>query len=145
MTMSTWALLALTGSSAVTDVLFGKIYNAVVLPAAITGLVLSGVPALGGSGAALAERLASMLLSAAIFLPFWVGLPGSIGGGDIKLFLSIAALLPQRTFLWFVLIAMAIAGGMGILARAARMPAQRIRIGPAALLAAIMYIGGIYE
>lgn len=149
MTMANWALLTLTGSSAVTDVIFGKIYNGIVLPATVLGLVLAGVPAWGGSGAALAERAANMLIVAAIFLPFWMGLPGSIGAGDIKLYFAVAALLPQDALLCMVLLSLLAAGSIGVLRivrqrRGAGNGAGRIRIGPAVFCAALAYAGGLY-
>lgn len=149
MTMADWALLTLTGVSAMTDLLLGKIYNVVVLPAAIVGLVLAGLPGYGGSGPVLAGRFANMLLVAAILLPVWVGLPGSIGGGDIKLYLAAAALLPQMGLLTLLFLSLAAAGGIAVL-REIRLRQvggdreHRIRIGPAVFCAALMYTGGLY-
>lgn len=145
MTMAKWALLALTGGSAVTDIVMGRIYNLVVLPVAVLGLVLAGLPSCGGSGEMLAERFANMLIVAGVFLPFWVGLPGSIGAGDIKLYLAAGALLPQRALLWLVLLSLAAAGGVGMVRRLrGRRGTGRIRIGPAVFVTALLYIGGIY-
>lgn len=162
MTFTTWVVLALTGSSAITDVLRGRIYNVLVLPAAIGGLLLAGVPAWGGSATALGERIAGMLVVTVLFLPFWKCLPGSIGGGDIKLYLALAALLSWRAFLVLLFVSLAGALVMGVLRKylsplvaglpmatwtqhAAR-PAGvgRIRIGPAVFCAALIYAGGGY-
>lgn len=160
MTWVNWALLTLTGVSAVTDLLYGRIYNCIVLPFMAGGLVLSAVPACGGSAALLAERLGSMAIVCALFLPFWMCLPGSIGGGDIKLYLAMAAVLPRNAFLILLFVSLAGAGGMGVLRRllshrreaspqGAPTPAVpwrsregRIRIGPVVFCMALIYAGG---
>lgn len=160
MTGVSWVLLALTGSSAATDLWRGRIYNVVVVPALALGLVLAGVPACGGSPAILGERATMMLFVLALCLPFWMCLPGSIGGGDIKLFLAMAVLLPGSAFLILLFVSLAGACVVSMLrnmllvrGRAPHVVAQmaatrsrdgRMRIGPAVFCATLLYVGGFY-
>lgn len=137
-------MLIITGICAMTDLYVGRIYNAVLLPATVLCLAVRTLPVCGGSTTVLGMALlrAGMLLLA--FLPFWLLIPGGMGGGDVKLYAMIAILLDGRTFLQFLLLSLLVAVGYGLLLRAVGSTTRELRIGPGALCAAVLYAGGIY-
>lgn len=137
-------LLILTGICSLTDLRDARIYNAVLLPALVLGLVMRTLPVCGGSISALGSALVRMGMVLILFLPFRVLVPGGIGGGDVKLYAVIAALLEGRTLLSFLLISLLLAGIWGLLLRIQRPGVRRLRMGPALFCAAVLYTGGIY-
>ncbi len=70
-----------------TDLLFGKIFNAVTLSALVLGLALNGVRGLSG--------LEAGLLGAAVgFVPLYLVFRlGGMGGGDVKLMAGIGGIM----------------------------------------------------
>lgn len=137
-------LLVVTAACALTDVRDGKVYNVVVVPAAIAAMIMQGVPSLGGSiamsGAALLRSISAMLL----LLPFWVLFPSGIGGGDIKLYMVVASVLPWEEFLILLLLSLLLSAIYGIFMRLVIHDTGQLRIGPAVFCASLLYIGGIY-
>lgn len=137
-------ILLLTCSCAVTDVLHGKIYNLVVVPAAIATLLLRGLPWMGGSRASLMAGIVQMIGMLLFLLPFWLLTKGGIGGGDIKLYVAVAGMLRGRQTLLLLLVSLLLAEGWGMLRRLCGCGGRRIRIGPAVFCAAVLAVGGVY-
>lgn len=81
------ALLVFLVLSAFTDLKYRKIYNAVVLPAALAGFALN-CQAHGFGG--FADSLLGMLAGGAFLLPVY--LLGGVGAGDVKFMAAIGAL-----------------------------------------------------
>lgn len=101
-----------------TDLKERKIYNKVVVPGALAGLVVN-VALSGWSG--LTSSLLGFLVGLGIFLiPFALG---GIGAGDVKLFGSIGAIMGPA-FAFYAALSTAIAGGViavGILVKQGRL------------------------
>lgn len=108
MAIASAILLIVAVSVAVyTDVRDGKIYNALTVPCAAAGLLLSAV---SGGWEGLVQSLLGIALGFGLFL--FSSLFGRIlGGGDIKLLMAIGAIQGAR-FLVMTIIFMAIAGGV---------------------------------
>ena len=116
-----------------TDLKNRRIYNWVVLPAAVGGLVMNCWSA-GLSG--LGHSLAGMLLGAGLLLiPF---LLGGMGAGDVKLLGAIGA-IKGAPFVLAVFIAAALVGGVISLLAAIRHRSLRVTIpyGPAIGIGAV--------
>ncbi|WP_210479829.1 A24 family peptidase [Naasia sp. SYSU D00948] len=79
-------LAAITVALALIDLDVRRLPNALVLPAYVVGAALF-VPAavLGGDLGGLARAGAGMLLVGAVYLALALGVPGGMGGGDVKL------------------------------------------------------------
>lgn len=142
--LMTALLLILTGICTLTDLRDGRIYNVVLVPAAIVGLILRGLPMCGGSWVAVLSALARMGVVLLAFLPVWALFPGGIGGGDIKLYAVIAILVEGRILLILICLSLAVAAGYGIFLRIRSGRGRRMRIGPAVLCATVLYVGGVY-
>lgn len=93
-TTSTLLALVITAIAAVTDARHGRIPNGLTLPP-LLGMPLAQL-ALAGPGAA-AERVVSALVCALI--PLFLFWKRAMGGGDVKLFAAMGALLPVMTAL----------------------------------------------
>jgi len=81
-------VLFTTLAIAIIDVLRLRIYNLMVYPFLLSGLVFHGV--IGGTGA-LADSLLGLLFGFGILVPFCA--LGGLGGGDVKLMAAIGAWL----------------------------------------------------
>lgn len=89
-----------------TDLKYKKIYNIVLVPAAVFALAINIY--LGGLGGVV-ESLKGMLLGMALlFFPF---LHGGIGAGDVKL-LGVIGAFYGMNFVWLTFLAAALAGGL---------------------------------
>lgn len=137
-------LLILTGICSLTDLRDGRIYNAVLVPMTLLGLVLRVVPLFGGSMPAFVSAMQRMGLVLVLLVPFWILFPQGIGGGDIKLYAAIAVFLEINTLFLFMQGSLLIAACDGLIRRYLCHRRGRMRIGPAALCAAALYVGGIY-
>jgi prepilin peptidase CpaA len=119
-----WALVALTVTvavSAITDARTGRIYNAVTVPAAATGLVGHALLAwLVPSGEALG-LVGSLAGLAAGFVPLLlVWKLGGVNGGDAKLMAAVGALGGWRLALATMFYGFAIGALMAIIVMARR-------------------------
>lgn len=104
--MANLLLLTLTSVCLITDLKFRKIYNAVLLPALIIGIVLN----IYGSGInGLYFAMKGFALGLAILLiPF---IMGGIGAGDVKL-LAVIGAIKGPEFVFYAALYMAVAGGL---------------------------------
>jgi len=105
MEMLSFLLLAI---ALYTDLLFGKIYNAVTIPAIAFGVCSHGIGLYGGLG--LGFSLSGLFAGIALLLAAF--LLGGAGGGDVKLFAGIGALLGGRAVLTIFLYTAMIGGGI---------------------------------
>jgi len=110
-------LVAVVITAAVTDLKSGRIYNRLVYPAVVVGLLLALV---GGGWTGLKDHaLAAAIGFGVLFLCYAVG---GMGGGDVKLMAAVGALgglsrPGQGMFIVFVLFwSFAIGAALGILA-----------------------------
>lgn len=103
--VSAFALVAL-----VCDLFRGRIYNALTVPFAIFGLVvstwLSGVPGLANSGVGL-------LLGLILFFPLFLG--GVMGGGDVKFLAAVGAWVGMKTTIEIAVLSVLFGGLMALL------------------------------
>lgn len=89
-----------------TDVLRGRVYNALTLPAMLGGIGLQAV-LYGGSGASAA--LQGIAAGFALFV--WMYLLGFLGAGDVKLLMAFGALVGP-SFAWDVALLSVALGGV---------------------------------
>lgn len=134
-------LLVSTGICALTDIRDGQIYNCIVVPSAAAGLLLQGLTICGGTQEQFLAALLRMCGMLVFLLPFWLLLPGGIGGGDIKLYAAIAVMLEWDALRILIFLSLFLAGAYGLLRKGS---GRNLRIGPAVFCAAILYAGGIY-
>jgi prepilin peptidase CpaA len=150
--------LAVTLVCAVTDARTGRIYNRITVPAIVAGLVWSVTA--GGSVGAWASGLGLL----AGLVPFGLAaLRGWIGGGDVKLFGALGALLgPMRLaeilFLSFLLAALwavlllwrrdgagamgrRFAAGLKVLVRGTRVEPDDDAAGPSLRMGVFIFLG----
>lgn len=137
-------LLLCAGVCALTDLRDGRIYNVIIVPAAIAALLLRGLPICGGNGEHLCDALLRMLILLVLLVPFWGLFPGGIGGGDVKLYVTLAAMLEWDVIGGFIMISFLIALGAGVFMRICRCAHCGLRIAPAVFCATVLYVGGIY-
>lgn len=137
-------LLILTGICTLTDLRDNRIYNGILVPAALLGLGARLVPMCGGSMAAMGMALVRMGFMLALLLPFWALSGDGIGGGDVKLYAVVAILVEGGALLLLVLISLLIAAAYGLMLRIRHGRGGRMRIGPAVFCASVLYAGGIY-
>lgn len=98
--------LLMTSAGALTDLSRGKVYNFIVFPAFLAGMLLRFHQ--GGTGE-LAAALLSGMIPLVITLPFYL-IPGrTVGGGDIKLLVSCCVFLGLQQALRFCFLVFAIA------------------------------------
>jgi len=106
---TTIVLFVLIAACGATDVLYGKIFNIVTLPALGTGIVINGFLGLRG--------IEMSLLGAVIgFVPFYIVFRlGGIGGGDVKLMAGIGALKGFPFVGWALFYSILIGGAMAMI------------------------------
>ena len=83
-------LVFLTGISAMTDLIRGKIYNAVTVPGLLIGIVFSARRA-GAAG--ILEVLCAAVFTIVVLSPFRKA--GGLGAGDVKLLAAVSAFMPS--------------------------------------------------
>ncbi|MDO5131677.1 MAG: A24 family peptidase [Eubacteriales bacterium] len=94
MIWGTTALACLTGVSAATDLLKGKIYNAVT----VTGLLFGvGFSLQRGGAAGLLEVLCAVAFTVMALWPFYRA--GGLGAGDIKLLAAVSSFMTSEEYL----------------------------------------------
>ncbi|WP_051310040.1 A24 family peptidase [Desulfogranum japonicum] len=98
--------LAVIACAVITDVWKGKIYNWLTLPALVMGLGLAGIQQ-GWTGLGL-SFLGLLIGGGLPLIPFCLG---ALGGGDVKLFAAIGALMGPA-FICETLLASVLAGGV---------------------------------
>lgn len=81
-----WILLVIALSGAMTDLLWGKIYNWLTLPAIVSGIVVSGV--VGGWSGLLG---AASAVVAGFFIYGWMFFFRALGAGDVKFLMALGA------------------------------------------------------
>lgn len=87
-------LVFLTGISAMTDLIRGKIYNAVTVPGLLIGIVFSARRA-GAAG--ILEVLCAAVFTIVVLSPFRKA--GGLGAGDVKLLAAVSAFMPSGEYL----------------------------------------------
>lgn len=87
-------LLCLAGICAVTDLMKGKVYNAVTVPGLVAGLIFAADRA-GSTG--LLEVLCSAGFTLLVLFPFYSA--GGLGAGDIKLLAAVSAFMTSEAYL----------------------------------------------
>ena len=88
------ALACLAGVSAVTDLMLGKIYNAVTIPGLLAGIAFS---AYRGGAPGILEFLCAAAFTVMALFPFYKA--GGLGAGDIKLLAAVSAFMPAEAYL----------------------------------------------
>lgn len=107
---ATGIAIVLTASiAAVTDMVWGRIFNSIVVTAAIIGLSLSALDS-GWSG--LNSAGAGALLGFALY--GWMFLIGFMGGGDVKLLMALGVLGGPKFVLEVAILAILLGGVMSI-------------------------------
>jgi prepilin peptidase CpaA len=99
-------LILLTLTCLITDIKYRKIYNSVLLPALIIGIVLN-IYGIGINGLYFAIKGFSLGL-AILLIPF---IMGGIGAGDVKL-LAVIGAIKGPEFVFYAALYMAVAGGL---------------------------------
>ena len=106
MTLTDMILLTTVIICLITDIREQKIYNKVLLPAFVIGLITNGV--IHGFPGVTASLLGLLLGMALLILPFFAG---GIGAGDVKL-MGVIGLLKGPLFVFHVFLATAVVGGI---------------------------------
>lgn len=114
MTLTTVLLFALIIVCGATDVLYGKIFNAITLPAICLGLAVSAF----SGGIAGPRGLVMSLVGAAVgFFPLYIVFRlGGMGGGDVKLMTGIGALMGFPTAAMALFYSILVGGAMALIA-----------------------------
>lgn len=89
-----------------TDIKFNKIYNAVLVPAAV--VAFAGNIYLGGVQTGITSIKGLILGMGLLFIPFMMG---GIGAGDVKL-LGVIGIFKGPDFVWTVFLMTALVGGL---------------------------------
>lgn len=87
-------LASFAGISAATDLLKGRIYNAVTVPALALGILFTARRA-GAAG--ILEVLCAAAFTVLVLSPFWRA--GGLGAGDVKLLAAVSAFMPSGEYL----------------------------------------------
>ena len=98
-------LIALIVICVITDLRERKIYNKVLLPFFLAGLVLNSVTGISGLGLALAGTAVGFSI---LLIPYFLG---GMGAGDVKL-LAVIGALKGTVFVLTAAVYMALAGGI---------------------------------
>lgn len=106
----TFALLLLTGSAAISDAKTGLIPNRLTLPMLVLAPLLQG---LGGGPTALFGSLLAALGCAVV--PLLLFTRGAMGGGDLKLFAAVGALIGVQQGLLLQVLSYALAAACALI------------------------------
>lgn len=103
-------LICLAGISAVTDLLRGKVYNAVTVPGLLIGLIFA-VQRAGAVG--FLEVFCAAGFTVLVLFPFYSA--GGLGAGDIKLLAAVSAFMTSEAYLRCFAAAFAVGAAAGII------------------------------
>lgn len=136
-------LALLTGSAIITDCARGRIYNALVFPALVLG-ILTRVLAKDFAAASLAVLLLEIFAPFFLLFPFWLLTSRGICAGDIKLLMAVAACTPPRVFGRLTAAAFIAAAAMSVLQLIqSRGKKKSIPFAVPVGFAAVLYLGGV--
>ena len=134
-------LIVFTLACVTTDLLYGKIANVIVIPAAAIGLALHGLTE-GPEG--LAAALLTALLTMGLFYPIWRVTGGKgIGAGDVKLLAALGAILPGNAMLVVLAVTFVSAAAAGVIRRLSG-KSGNVHLALYAALGALLHVGGLY-
>jgi prepilin peptidase CpaA len=103
-------VLAISAVGALTDLVWGKIFNWLTIPALLAGLCASyGLAGWDGLSSALLGALAAFVLYG------WMFAMGALGAGDVKFLMALGAWGGFRFVLETALLGIAVGGLMGVL------------------------------
>ena len=124
-----------------TDLLYGKIFNGIVLPAAVLGLTWHAW--LEGPEGLMMASIA-VLLTMVLFCPVWRMTEGKgIGAGDIKLLAAIAAILPTEVLLTVAMVTFGSAAICGII-KVLSGKGGGLHLAVYAAFGTLLHVGGLY-
>ena len=140
MILGNTALACLTGVSAATDVLTGKVYNAVT----VTGLLFgAGFSLRRGGAAGLLEVLCAAAFTVVALWPFYRA--GGLGAGDIKLLAAVSSFMTTGEYLRCFAGAFVIGACLGLLRLAATKGKQhRMHFAVPVAASVFLHLAGVF-
>lgn len=135
-----FALAGIAGLCAATDLLCGKIFNAVTVPGFMLG-VLYRAQLAGAAG--ILEALCSAGFTIAVLYPFFRR--GGLGAGDIKLLAAVSAFMPSEFYLRCFAGTFLLGAAMGVLCLLwTRGKKHTVHLAVPAAVSVLLYLMGVY-